>query len=273
MGVAKGSPMDEELRLLEAGTIFILREAHRRIAPLGMLWSVGKDSTALLWMARKAFLGTLPFPVALLDTGMEFPEVYQFRDKIVAEWGLSYVNHECPPQEYVDQTLPPAARTAMRKTEGLKTLAAELGWKGVILGIRRDEQATRAKERVFSPRNRDGSWNYKDQPAEFLRYFTTQVPDGAHLRIHPLLAWTELDVWRYIRAEKIPFCSLYLSDGERRFRSLGERNITLPVESTARDLDEVIAELEATHAPERAGRTMDFETEDAFERLRTGGYM
>jgi len=262
-----------DLDLLEARTVFVLREAFRRVKPLGMLWSIGKDSTALLWMARKAFLGRIPFPVSLLDTGMEFPEVYAFRDELIAAWDLDYRNERCPPESSVDQTLAPGGRAAARKTEGLKALIGREKWRGVILGIRRDEQATRAKDRIFSPRAVDGSWNFRDQPPEFWNYYQTDVPDGAHLRIHPLLHWTELDIWRYTQREAIPFCSLYLARNGKRFRSLGESNITVPIDSNAATIEEVVAELAATSAPERAGRLMDHESEDAFERLRAGGYM
>jgi sulfate adenylyltransferase subunit 2 len=266
---------DEHARLkkLEAESIFILREAYRRVRPLALLWSMGKDSTALLWLARKAFLGTIPFPVMLLDTEMEFPEVYAFRDELIESWKLDYRNELCPPETAVDQTLPPAARAAARKTEGLRTSIARDGWKGIVLGIRRDEQAVRAKEKIFSRRGSDGSWDFRNQPAEFWGYYDTTPRDGEHVRIHPLLHWTELDVWLYTRAEKIPFCPLYLSRDGLRFRSLGEKNITQPIASAAMSIDGIVEELRATNAPERAGRTMDFESEDAFERLRAGGYM
>ena len=262
-------PLDE----LEAHAIFVLREAYRRVSPLGMLWSMGKDSTALLWLARKAFLGRIPFPVSLLDTEMEMAEVYAFRDRIIAEWHLDYHNQPCPPESETDPTLPPGGRAAARKTEGLKNLIASEKWRGVILGIRRDEQATRAKERVFSPRRADGAWNVREQPPEFWSYYNTGVPDGTHLRIHPLVRWTELDIWKYTRRENIPFCSLYLARDGKRYRSLGEKNITFPIASDAASIDEIIAELESTRAPERAGRAMDHESEDAFERLRSAGYM
>ena len=143
--------MDPHLKALESQTIYIIREAFNRVAPMGMLWSIGKDSTALLWMVRKAFFGRVPFPVILLDTEMEMDEVYAFRDRLIAEWNLDCINHLCPPEEYMDQTLPPNTRAAMRKTEGLKTLLNEYEFKGIIAGIRRDEQGLRAKERVFSP--------------------------------------------------------------------------------------------------------------------------
>ncbi len=263
----------DDLDELEARTVFILREAFACVAPLAMLWSIGKDSTALLWMVRKAFLGDVPFPVVLLDTGMEFNEVYAFRDWLVGEWNLPIVNQQCAPESEVDQTLPPAARHAARKTAGLRDLIARENYRGIILGIRRDEQAIRAKERIFSPRNADGSWDPRSQPPELWDYFPYEVPDGAHVRIHPLLHWTELDIWRYTRREGIPFVPLYLARDGKRFRSLGESNITFPIPSDAATVDAVIAELERTREPERAGRSMDSETEDAFERLRTSGYM
>lgn len=264
---------DTDLDVLESRTIYILREAFSCVSPLAMLWSIGKDSTALLWMVRKAFLGDVPFPVVLLDTGMEFPEVYAFRDQLVREWHLPALNEVCPPESTVDPTLPPAARHAARKTAGLRALIAREGYRGIILGIRRDEQAIRAKERIFSPRNADGSWDPRTQPPELWDFFPYEVADGAHVRIHPLLHWTELDIWRYTRREGIPYVPLYLARNGMRFRSLGESNITVPIPSQAETLEDVIAELEATREPERAGRTMDNESEDAFERLRTTGYM
>lgn len=261
------------LKELEAQTIYILREAYNRVQPLGMLWSIGKDSTALLWMVRKAFFGKVPFPVILLDTGMEMDEVYDFRDKLVKDWDLDCINWPCPPEEEMDQTLPPNTRAAMRKTEGLKSLLAKHQFKGVIGGIRRDEQGLRAKERVFSPRSEDGSWDFKDQPAEFWDQYKTEFPDGCHLRIHPILHWTEIDIWRYTKAENIPACELYFAKNGKRYRSLGEKNITSPVDSEADTIDKIIDELKTTKTSERSGRAMDRETEDSFEKLRSSGYM
>lgn len=263
----------ELLDELEARSIAILREAYFRVSPLCMLWSMGKDSTALLWLARKAFFGSVPFPVVLLDTGMELPEVYEFRDQIARDWNLELHNEDCPPESEMDPTLPPATRAAARKTAGLRALVERHGYRGVIAGIRRDEQATRAKERVFSPRASDGSWDVVRQPPELWDVYHTEIPDGAHLRIHPLLHWTEVDIWRYTQRENIPIVPLYLARDGQRYRSLGEKNITVPIASNAASIDEIIAELASTKAPERAGRVMDHESEDAFERLRTGGYM
>ena len=263
----------DDLDRLEAESIYILREAHSRIRPLAMLWSLGKDSNVLIWLARKAFLGRLPFPVAHLDTGLEFPEVYAFRDRYTAEWGLDLIADPCPPIETTDPSLPPASRLAARKTEGLKQAVARYGFNGLIAGIRRDEQATRAKERVFSPRGEDNAWDFRDQPAEFWDYFNLDFPRGTHLRVHPLLRWTELDVWRYIAREEIPIVPLYFAKGGQRYRSLGEIGITFPIASEAADIPSIIAELRRITSAERDGRAMDHESEDAFERLRVGGYL
>jgi sulfate adenylyltransferase subunit 2 len=258
---------------LESQSIYIFREAFARIDKLGMLWSLGKDSNTMVWLARKAFFGRVPFPVVHLDTGAEFPEVYAFRERYVPEWGLNLIADICPPIEEVDPSLPPASRFAARKTEGLKVALAKYGFTGIIAGIRRDEQATRAKERVFSPRLPSGEWNFRDQPPEFWDQFNTDCPPGAHVRIHPLLHWTELDVWRYVRRERIPVVPLYFARDGMRYRSLGEVGITFPIPSTASTIDEIIDELSRIRTEERAGRAMDHESEDAFERLRVDGYM
>jgi sulfate adenylyltransferase subunit 2 len=128
----------------------------------------------------------------------------------------------------MDPTLPPAARAAARKTAGLKVLIAREGLKGILVGIRRDEQGTRGKERVFSPRDESGGWNYRQQPAELWDQYQTRVDARSHVRVHPLLHWTELDIWRYHRRENIPFVPAYLARDGKRYRSIGERNITTP---------------------------------------------
>lgn len=262
-----------DLDQLEAQSIFILREAYSRLKPITMLWSLGKDSNVMLWLAKKAFLGHVPFPVTHVDTGKKFPEMYAFRDRYAKEWNLNLIVRDCPPVEEIDPSLPPAARSAARKTIGLKRVIGEFGFKGVIAGIRRDEQATRAKERVFSPRADGGAWDFRDQPTEFWDHFNASLPDGAHMRIHPLLSWTELDIWRYVQRENIPLVPLYFAKNGKRYRSLGDQDITSPVVSDASTLDEIIAELRSTRTSERAGRAMDHEREDAFERLRASGYM
>src|SRR5437764_311804 len=160
------------------------------------------------------------------------------------------------------------------KKDGLQQVIEHYGYTGVIVGVRRDEDATRAKERYFSPRNANMEWNASDQPPEFWDQFKTDFAPGTHIRIHPLLHWTELNVWEYIEREKMPVIPLYFDDGTgHRFRSLGCAPCTFPIQSTAKTVSEIVAELKATKVPERAGRAQDQESEDAFEKLRRDGYM
>ncbi len=276
----------DTLDQLEARSIYILREAYYALTRLSMLWSFGKDSTVMIWLARKAFYGQVPFPLLHCDTELEMNEVYAYRDQYQKEWKLDLITELCPPLEETDPTLPAAARVAARKTLGLKNALEKHKFEGVIAGIRRDEEGTRAKERVFSPRGIDARWDVKDQPPEFWDQFKTDFPPGTSLRIHPLLHWTELDIWRYIARENIPVVPLYYSrkyadfEGRNfggapmRFRSLGERGITWPVESQADTIEKIIAELETTKVSERSGRPMGAdEDESSFERLRAAGYM
>lgn len=263
----------DHLDRLESQSIYILREAFNRIDNIGMLWSIGKDSNVMVWLAKKAFFGHVPFPVLHLDTGAEFPETYAFRDRYVKEWGLRLIADPCPPIEAVDPNLPPASRFAARKTLGVKEAVEKYKFTGIIAGIRRDEQSMRSKERVFSPRGSDGQWDFRDQPPEFWDQYKTDFPPGTHIRIHPLLHWTEIDIWRYIARENIPVVPLYFAKGGKRFRSLGEIGITFPIESQAASVAEIIEELLHSRTEERAGRAMDHESEDAFERLRADGYM
>src|ERR1044071_601808 len=264
--------MMDRLDELEAQSIYVFREAFERLHKLALLWSLGKDSNVMIWLARKAFFGRVPFPVMHIDTGRKFPEMYAFRDQYAAAWELNLLREECPPVDAVDPTLPPAARSAARKTLGLRDAIAKHKFTGIIAGIRRDEESVRAKERVFSPRGDTGQWDFRDQPPEFWDQFNTDLPAGTHLRVHPLLHWTEIDIWRYTQRENIPLVPLYFAKNGKRYRSLGDHDITFPVDSNADTVEKIIAELEATKVPERAGRAMDRETEDAFERLRASGY-
>ncbi|YBW40793.1 sulfate adenylyltransferase subunit CysD [Nitrobacter sp. TKz-YC01] len=266
-------PGMDHLDALEAQSIYIFREAFARLKKLALLWSLGKDSNVMIWLARKAFFGRVPFPALHVDTQKKFPEMYAFRDHYSKEWDLDLKVDYCPPVEAIDPTLPPAARSAARKTEGLKLALNKYGFDGLIAGIRRDEEATRAKERVFSPRGLEGGWDVRDQPPEFWDQFNASPPPGAHLRIHPILHWTEADIWAYTKRENIPIIPLYLAKDGKRYRSLGDADITFPVPSTASTIDEILIELEGTKIPERAGRALDHETEDAFERLRVAGYL
>ncbi len=276
----------DHLDRLESQSIYIFREAFRAIDKLAMLWSFGKDSNVMIHLARKAFFGRVPFPLIHCDTELEMDEVYAFRDRYAKEWGVHLISHICPPLEATDATLPHAARVASRKTLGLKEVIDQHGFTGIIAGIRRDEEATRAKERVFSPRGQEGQWDVKEQPPEFWDQFKTDFTPGTSLRIHPLLHWTELDIWQYIQREEIPIVPLYFArpyhqlDGRdfggkvMRFRSLGEKGITWPIESSADSLDAIIAELKTTRVSERSGRPMGAdEDESSFERLRADGYM
>jgi sulfate adenylyltransferase subunit 2 len=258
---------------LEAQSIFIFREAFARLNRIALLWSLGKDSNVMIWLARKAFFGRVPFPAMHVDTGKKFAEMYAFRERYAAEWNLDLKVEPCPPLDTIDPTLPPAARSAARKTEGLKLALAKYGFDGLIAGIRRDEETTRAKERVFSPRGLEGGWDIRDQPPEFWDQFNAAPPAGAHLRIHPILHWTEIDIWAYTRREGIPTIPLYFARDGKRYRSLGDADITFPVPSQAATVDDIIHELETTNTSERAGRAMDHESEDAFERLRVSGYL
>lgn len=271
---------------LEAQSIYIFREAFNKIDNLGMFWSFGKDSTVMIHLARKAFFGNIPFPLVHCDTELEMDEVYAYRDEYTEKWGINLISEICPPLETTDPTLPAAARLAARKTGGIKQVMAKYNFNGLFAGIRRDEEGTRAKERYFSPRNSDTQWDVKDQPPEFWDQYTTDFPIGTHVRIHPLLHWTELDVWEYIKREDIPMVPLYYAkpyhefEGQdfggamMRFRSLGEKGITWPLPSNATNIDEVIAELKVTKVSERSGRPMGAdEDESSFERLRADGYM
>jgi sulfate adenylyltransferase subunit 2 len=276
----------QHLDKLEAESIYIFREAFHAIDKLAMLWSCGKDSNVMIHLARKSFFGQVPFPLIHCDTELETPEVYAFRDRYAKEWSVNLMAPVCPPLEKTDSSLPMAARLAARKTLGLKEVIAEHGFTGIITGIRRDEEATRAKERVFSPRGGAGEWDVKDQPPEFWEQYKTDFAPGTHVRIHPLLHWTELDIWNYSKRENIPLVPLYFAkpyhnyEGRNfggkmmRFRSLGERGITWPVESAAADIDAIIEELATTRVSERSGRPMGAdEDESSFERLRADGYM
>ena len=276
----------DHLDKLEAQSIFIFREAFHAVDKLAMLWSFGKDSNVMIHLARKAFFGQIPFPLIHCDTELEMDEVYAFRDRYTKEWGINLISHTCPPLEETNATLPHAARVASRKTLGLKEVVDKHGFVGIIAGIRRDEEATRAKERVFSPRGQEGNWDVKEQPPEFWDQFKTQFAPGTSIRIHPLLHWTELDIWLYIQRENIPIVPLYyartynqfegrdLGGKVMRFRSLGEKGITWPIESSAATIDDIIAELRVTKVSERSGRPMGAdEDESSFERLRAEGYM
>ena len=263
----------DRLDRLESRSVYILREAHACIDNLAMLWSLGKDSNTMIRLAQKAFFGRVPFPALHVDTGRKFAEMYAFRERYAKEWNLNLLCQDCPDIEETDADLPPAARSAARKSLGLKAALAQHGFRGLIVGIRRDEEATRAKERVFSPRGGSGEWQPREQPPEFWDHYAIDPPPGGHIRIHPLLHWTEHDIWSYIQREEIPVVDLYFARDGKRYRSLGDQDITRPVASEAANVAQILEELAATQVSERAGRLMDHEAEDSFERLRVDGYM
>ena len=191
-----------------------------------MLWSIGKDSCVLLWLARKAFFGHVPFPCIHIDTSYKMPEMIAFRDRLAKEWGLDLVVGENRAALDAGKTYPNGKLSRVEccsalKRDPLQAVIAERQFQAVMLGIRRDEEGTRAKERYFSPRDKNFEWNFKDQPPELWDQFKTDFEPGTHLRVHPLLHWTEVNIWEYIHREKIPVVSLYFSKEGRRYRSLG----------------------------------------------------
>lgn len=273
--LASVPPMDHLTRL-EQTSIHIFREAYRNFGNVCMPWSMGKDSNVLIWLARKAFAGKVPFPLLHIDTTYEFPEMYAFRDWARQEHGIELlvrINQDAINRGISYATHDPVTVTHELKTLALRAALDEFKWDALITGIRRDEDPTRAKERHFSPRSAEGVWDYKDQPPEFWGQFATRAPEGGHVRVQPLLEWTELDIWEYIRREAIPIPTLYYARDGKRFRSLGCHPITHPVPSNASNLDEVIAELRETRTSERAGRAQDHHERNAMQKLRAKGFM
>ena len=272
-------PDYDHLDALEAKSIYLIREAYNKFDNLGMLWSVGKDSSVLLWLARKAFFGHVPFPIVHVDTSYMIPEMIEFRDHIVDEWNLDLAVGKN--QEVIDDKATYPEGNASRveccsrlKSDELEDTVERNGFEGIFLGIRRDEEGTRAKERYFSPRDQNSEWQYKDERPELWDQFKTDFKPGTHLRIHPLLHWTEVNIWEYIDREEIPTVSLYFADeNNKRYRSLGCAPCTMPIDSDADTVPEIIDELKETDIAERSTRAQDQESEDAFEKLRAQGYM
>jgi len=243
-----------------------------------MLWSMGKDSNVLLWLARKAFFGHVPFPLIHVDTGFKLPEMIAFRDRLVREWGLELIVERNEEALRARQTFPDGRATRVAccsrlKKDPLQAIVARRELDAVFAGIRRDEEGTRAKERYFSPRGADFSWDFKDQPPELWDQFKTDFAPGTHIRVHPLLHWTEENVWQYVAREGVPVVPLYFARGGCRYRSLGCGPCTKPVPSDAQDVPAILRELAETRVAERSTRAQDQESEDAFERLRADGYM
>ncbi len=287
---------------LEATSVHIFREAYRDFKSLVMLWSIGKDSTVLLWLARKAFFGHVPFPLMHIDTSYKIPAMIEFRDRLARELGLDLIvgqNREAlaAKRTFPDGVLPRVACCQALKSEALRhTLSGEWPrlrmdpasgqyaadkssekFTGVIVGARADEEGSRSKERYFSARDQQSEWDVGDQPPELWKQYKTDFAPGTHVRIHPLLDWTELNIWEYIERESIPVISLYFNQGEgKRYRSLGCHPCTSPIDSDARNVSEVIDELRSgkfSDIAERSGREQDKEDSGGLETLRRGGYM
>ena len=262
------------LRQLESQSVYIFREAYKHFHNLAMLWSMGKDSTVLLWLARKAFFGHVPFPLIHVDTTYKIPEMISYRDHLAREWRLNLVvaTNRAALAEGMNPSRGRVACCTALKTEALRQIIAEKGYTGIILGVRADEEGTRAKERYFSPRDKNNEWDFRDQPPELWDQYKTTFPPGTHIRIHPLLDWTEINIWEYIKLENIPFMDLYLDRGDGlRYRSLGCAPCTSPIKSTAKSVDDILDELRCTSVAERAGRAQD--EGRGMELLRKEGYM
>lgn len=264
-----------DLLKLENQTIYILREAYYRFRhQTALLWSIGKDSTTMLWIARKAFYGTIPFPVIHIDTTYKFKEIYEFREAYSKKWNLNLfvVKNEPALKEGMNSTKGKITCCNALKTDALKMALHAHQLKALYLAIRRDEHGIRAKERYFSPRNSEFQWNYENQPAELWNLYKTNS-DQEHIRVHPMLDWTERDIWNYIAQENIPVCNLYFSNKDNRYRSIGCEPCCAPVPSQANNLKKIIRELELTTISERSGRAQDKEDAYAMQRLRSLGYM
>ncbi|EME15702.1 sulfate adenylyltransferase subunit CysD [Rhodococcus qingshengii] len=293
------------LERLEAESIHIMREAVAQSENPVMLYSVGKDSAVMLHLARKAFYPSkLPFPLLHVDTTWKFREMYKLRDSTAAAGDLDLIVHTNP--DCVKQGINPfthgsAVHTDMWKTEGLKQALDHYKFDAAFGGGRRDEEKSRAKERIFSIRSAAHRWDPKQQRPELWRMYNVRKAPGESLRVFPLSNWTELDVWEYIRQEEIPIVPLYFADkrpvverdgalimvdddrmpllpGETpelksvRFRTLGCYPLTGAVESTATSLTEIISEMLLTTTSERQGRVIDHDSSASMEKKKQEGY-
>jgi len=293
------------LERLEAESIHIMREAVAESERPVMLYSVGKDSSVMLHLARKAFHPSRPpFPLLHVDTTWKFQAMYEFREKMVAASEMELLVHQNP--ECVELGINPfdhgsAVHTDMWKTQGLKQALDAWGFDVAFGGARRDEEKSRAKERIFSLRSAQHRWDPKQQRPELWRTYNVRMAAGETMRVFPLSNWTELDVWQYIHREEIPIVPLYLAaerpvverdgamimvDDERlpllpgevpmikkvRFRTLGCYPLTGAVESEADTLTGIIQEMLLTTTSERQGRVIDFDSSGSMEKKKQEGY-
>ncbi|WP_133012461.1 sulfate adenylyltransferase subunit CysD [Marinomonas flavescens] len=292
------------LKQLEAESIHIIREVAAEFDNPVMLYSIGKDSAVMLHLAMKAFYpGKPPFPLMHVDTGWKFKEMITFRDELVAKLGLELIVHQN--QEGIEQGIGPfthgsATHTDVMKTQGLKQALDKYGFDAAFGGARRDEEKSRAKERVYSFRDKQHRWDPKNQRPELWNIYNGKVNKGESIRVFPLSNWTELDIWQYIYLESIPIVPLYFSakrpvverdgtlimvDDERmplngevpemksvRFRTLGCYPLTGAVESEADSLPEIIQEMLLTTSSERQGRMIDHDSAGSMEEKKKQGY-
>jgi sulfate adenylyltransferase subunit 2 len=304
-GSAYPSYRRSHLEQLESEAVFVMREVAAQFERPVLLFSGGKDSIVLVHLAKKAFHpGRLPFPLLHIDTGHNFPETLEFRDRLAAESGarlvVRYVQDSIHRGRCRDETGPTASRNALQTVTLLDALA-ELRADAALGGARRDEEKARAKERFFSHRDRFGQWDPKNQRPELWNLFNGRRSEGEHFRVFPLSNWTEMDVWQYILHERIALPSLYFAHdrevvdrggvllartpfitalpGERfqtrtvRFRTVGDATCTGAVESEARTLEQVIREIATTRVTERgATRADDQRSEAAMEDRKRVGY-
>ena len=293
------------LQRLEAESIHIMREVAAEAERPVMLYSIGKDSAVMLHLARKAFYpSTPPFPLLHVDTTWKFRAMYAMREQAAADLGVELLVHQNP--EAVARGINPfdhgsALHTDLWKTEGLKQALTLHGFDAAFGGARRDEEKSRAKERIFSFRTAEHRWDPKNQRPELWRLYNTRKRPGESIRVFPISNWTELDVWQYIHLEQIPIVPLYLAaerpvverdgalimvDDDRfrlrpgeapqmksvRFRTLGCYPLTGAVESTASTLPEVIQEMLLTTTSERQGRMIDHDQSASMEKKKQEGY-
>ena len=293
------------LQKLEAESIHIFREVAAEFDNPVMLYSVGKDSAVLLHLARKAFApGKIPFPLLHVDTNWKFKEMIAFRDTMAEKYDFELLIHKNP--EGLAMNISPfvhgsAKHTDIMKTQGLKQALDQYGFDAAFGGARRDEEKSRAKERVYSFRDKNHRWDPKNQRPELWNIYNGKVEKGESIRVFPLSNWTELDIWQYIYRENIDIVPLYLSkkrpvverdgvlimvdddrmpikEGEEvkmknvRFRTLGCYPLTGAVESTATTLPEIIQEMLLTKTSERQGRVIDNDSTGSMEKKKMEGY-
>ena len=293
------------LQQLEAESIKIMREVAAEFENPVMLYSIGKDSSVLLHLARKAFYpAKIPFPLLHVDTNWKFKEMIEFRDRLAKEYGFDLIVHKNP--EGLEIDINPfvhgsAKHTDIMKTQGLKQALDKYGFDAAFGWARRDEEKSRAKERVYSFRDKHHRWDPKNQRPELWNTYNSQVNPGESIRVFPLSNWTELDIWQYIYQENIEMVPLYLAkerpvverngtlimvDDERmpleegevpemksvRFRTLGCYPLTGAVESTAGTLTEIIEEMLLSTSSEREGRVIDHDSAGSMEKKKREGY-